>query len=137
MHAFGFDRLIGQRHASTFCRKHALSRSFQSKVSIPELNGKPGPAHLLELKDEIGLTNVQVAQITSIFEEMRSEAILAGERLIKAETVLSRAFEAEGLKPEKLKGLLRDTEAARAEGQIADAPFIGDACHARLLCHRI
>src|SRR4051812_39523929 len=32
-----------------------------------ELNGMPGPAHLLELKDQIGLTPDQVAAVQAIF----------------------------------------------------------------------
>lgn len=40
-----------------------------------ELNGVPGPAHLLELKDEIPLTPEQVTLLEDIVEEMRAAAI--------------------------------------------------------------
>ena len=80
-----------------------------------ELNGKPGPAHLLELKDEIGLSDEQVAQIMSIFEEMRREAIAAGERLIEAEAALSDAFAADRLDEDELEELVENAEAVRAE----------------------
>ena len=39
-----------------------------------ELNGVPGPAHLLELKDQIGLSAEQVRAIEEIFAQMKSEA---------------------------------------------------------------
>lgn len=39
-----------------------------------ELNGVPGPAHLLELEKEIGLDESQKAQIKLLFNTMRTEA---------------------------------------------------------------
>lgn len=47
-----------------------------------ELNGNPGPAHLLELKDEIGFIRDQAAAIEEIFATMQSEAQAAGKHLI-------------------------------------------------------
>ena len=41
-----------------------------------ELNGMPGPAHLLELKDQIPLTSDQVTKTQAILDEMRKAAIL-------------------------------------------------------------
>jgi hypothetical protein len=57
-----------------------------------ELNGVPGPAHLLEMKDEIPLDNVQVAAITTIYEKMKSQAIEQGDRLIALELELENHF---------------------------------------------
>ena len=44
-----------------------------------ELNGVPGPAHLLELKDKIPLSDNQVSKIRSIFDGMKARAIAQGE----------------------------------------------------------
>ena len=49
-----------------------------------ELNGMPGPAHLLELKDRIPLTADQAAAISAIFRDMRATAIAEAERLLLA-----------------------------------------------------
>ena len=57
-----------------------------------ELNGVPGPAHLLELKNRIPLTADQVTAITAIFDDMRAAAIAEGERLIAREQALETAF---------------------------------------------
>jgi Spy/CpxP family protein refolding chaperone len=85
-------------------------------LALPaELNGKPGPAHLLELADELELTPEQVAAIQAIHAEMQAEAVAAGERLIEAERALSDAFTGEGLTPERLSALIAASEAARAE----------------------
>lgn len=58
-----------------------------------ELNGVPGPAHLLEMKDEIPLDHAQVAAITKIFEQMKAQAIQQGERLIVLERELESHFQ--------------------------------------------
>jgi len=57
-----------------------------------ELNGMPGPAHLLEMKTEIGLTPAQVADIEALFNRMKASAKALGERLIALETDLNDAF---------------------------------------------
>lgn len=79
-----------------------------------ELNGVPGPAHLLELRDEIGLSPDQVAAIEAIFAAMQADAIAAGERLIAAEEAIEAAFRAGGLDDATLRGLIDEAAAARA-----------------------
>ena len=45
-------------------------------LALPaELNGMPGPAHLLELKDKIGLSEDQARDIQSLFDQMKQEHI--------------------------------------------------------------
>ena len=53
-----------------------------------ELNGVPGPAHLLELKDEIPLTKVQVVSITALFRKMKTHAVEHSNNLIALEKKL-------------------------------------------------
>jgi Spy/CpxP family protein refolding chaperone len=80
-----------------------------------ELNGAPGPAHLLELKDEIGLSAEQVAGIEAIFAAMQAEAVPAGERLIAAEAAIEAAFRAGGVPEDDLRALIDAAGAARTE----------------------
>ena len=80
-----------------------------------ELNGVPGPAHLLDLADEIGLDAGQVSAIAAIFEEMQAEARAAGRRYIAAEAAIEAAFRAGDLTPEKLRALIDAAAEARAE----------------------
>ncbi|QTF92195.1 hypothetical protein [Halomonas sp. BM-2019] len=85
-------------------------------LALPaELNGVPGPAHLLELRDEIPLGDGQVAEIEALFASMREAAIPAGERLIEAERAIEQAFAERRLDKERLRRLLAEAEAARAE----------------------
>lgn len=80
-----------------------------------ELNGMPGPAHLLELKDKIPLAPDQVAKSQALLDEMRKAAIPTGERLIAAEKALEAAFAAGKVDETSLRRLLADAESARTE----------------------
>lgn len=80
-----------------------------------ELNGMPGPTHLLELKDQIPLTEEQVTKTRALVDDMRKAALPAGERLIAAETALEAAFAKGGVDEASLRGLLAQAEFARAE----------------------
>lgn len=85
-------------------------------LALPaELSGWPGPAHVLELRDELGLTDAQVGQITAIRDAMRVDAIAAGERFIAAEAALSAAFADPDLGSEDLRALVEAAAAARAD----------------------
>ena len=79
-----------------------------------ELNGMPGPFHLLELKDEIPLTREQVTAITEIYERMREAAVAEGEHFIAAERALEDAFRAGAVTEKSLRALLDDIARSRA-----------------------
>ena len=57
-----------------------------------ELNGYPGPAHVLELADALELTPAQRDRTRRLHEAMRAEAVGLGERLIAEEADLDRSF---------------------------------------------
>jgi Spy/CpxP family protein refolding chaperone len=80
-----------------------------------ELNGMPGPAHLLELKDKIPLSQDQVAKTQKLFDDMRQASIAAGERLMTAETALEAAFAKGAVDESSLRRLLADAESAKTE----------------------
>lgn len=85
-------------------------------LALPaELNGRPGPAHLLELQEELHLSADQVKAISAIYEEMRAAAIVAGERFIAAEAALSDAFTGSDLSEDTLRDLIAEADEARAE----------------------
>ena len=80
-----------------------------------ELNGVPGPAHLLELRDELGLEAGQIAAIEDIFDAMQAEAQQTGERFIAAEAAIEAAFRDGGVTPGALRALIDTSASARAE----------------------
>ena len=57
-----------------------------------ELNGVPGPLHLLEMKTEIKLTSTQIAQIEEIYKDMKTRAVRLGTQLVEHERALDRYF---------------------------------------------
>jgi hypothetical protein len=62
-------------------------------LALPaELNGYPGPSHLLELAGPIGLTDAQRKAVRDLFDAMKAETIPIGEQLIAQETALDALF---------------------------------------------
>jgi Spy/CpxP family protein refolding chaperone len=59
-----------------------------------ELNGYPGPLHVLELADKLSLTAAQRATMEGLITTMRQDAVAAGEALIMAEAELDKLFAA-------------------------------------------
>ena len=57
-----------------------------------ELNGYPGPSHVLELSDQLSLSPEQRAQVEDLFRDMKREATVLGETLIAREASLDGAF---------------------------------------------
>jgi hypothetical protein len=76
-----------------------------------ELNGYPGPMHVLELAEPLGLTEAQRAKVQSLYEAMKAEAIPLGESLIAQEADLERQFRERSVSPASLS---RATEAIGA-----------------------
>lgn len=84
-----------------------------------ELNGYPGPRHVLDFGAQLGLTADQRAHIQQQFDAMKAEAVPLGQQLIAAERDLNAAFTERTITPERLKaataaigalrGKLRDT----------------------------
>ena len=85
-------------------------------LALPaELNGYPGPAHVLELQAELELTPMQVGKMEAIYDAMKVEAVAAGNSLIEAERSLDQGFRSGGLTPEALRALIGSAETARAK----------------------
>jgi hypothetical protein len=57
-----------------------------------ELNGYPGPSHVIELGERLGLSVAQRHRIQELFDGMKAETIPIGERLIVQEAELERQF---------------------------------------------
>lgn len=68
-----------------------------------ELNGYPGPAHVLELADKLGLTPGQRSTMQGLFDSMKAEALPLGSRLVEQEAALDRQFAMHTVTPESLK----------------------------------
>jgi len=80
-----------------------------------ELNGMPGPVHILEMKKEIDLTTEQETKINALFKEMKSQAIPLGKQLIALEKDLNDSFAEETITDESLKQILSKIANVRKE----------------------
>lgn len=80
-----------------------------------ELNGMPGPTHILEMREEIALTPEQARKIDAIRQRMQGEAIQVGTRLVDLESRLDKAFASGSVRPEDLRRAVAEIEAVRGE----------------------
>jgi Spy/CpxP family protein refolding chaperone len=69
---------------------------------VAELNGYPGPSHVLELGEPLGLTDAQRSRMQGLLEAMKGETIPIGERLIEQESGLERQFAGRTVTPASL-----------------------------------
>jgi hypothetical protein len=88
-------------------------------LALPaELNGYPGPVHVLELADKLGLSEQQRRQVQALFDAMKAEAVAVGATLIEHEVELDRQFSARTITPESLKAMT--VKIASTQGQLRE-----------------
>ena len=81
-----------------------------------ELNGIPGPVHLLEIKEEIDLSDEQILVIEDIYVKMKNEAVPLGLELIELERELNNHFANRTITNELLHQILQ--KIAQVHGQL-------------------
>lgn len=84
-----------------------------------ELNGYPGPAHVLELADALNLTAEQRAQSEKVFAQMQADARQLGKQLVDAERSIELAFRDKRINAELLEELT--ASAGEIESRIRNA----------------
>ena len=57
-----------------------------------ELNGYPGPRHVLDFAERLGLTQTQLGRTEALFASMQAETIYLGKNLILQERLLDQMF---------------------------------------------
>jgi Spy/CpxP family protein refolding chaperone len=88
-----------------------------------ELNGYPGPMHVLELATALGLSDEQRATVAGLFDAMKREAVPLGERLIAAETALDRQFADKTITAASLGEATRGIAALQGELRLAHLKY--------------
>jgi hypothetical protein len=71
-----------------------------------ELNGYPGPMHVLEFAERLELTPQEKLDTELIFTKMQTHAIRVGADLIEEERALDRLFASRSVNPENLRQAL-------------------------------
>ena len=78
-------------------------------MALPaELNGYPGPRHVLDLSDELELTDDQNNEIQALYNDMLPEAIRLGEEILAKEGALEEAFREGSIQDETLETQLSE-----------------------------
>lgn len=93
-----------------------------SQALAAELNGFPGPRHVLDLADRLALDSAQRAAIETLFDNMQVEAVAAGEAVLEAEADFDRAFR---------EGTITEDEVAAAAEEIGRLRGILRGIHLR------
>lgn len=75
---------------------------------VAELNGFPGPAHVLELAEQLQLLPEQKSKTLAIFEAMRSQAKTLGAQLVEAERQLEERFNSAEISESEIAQRLTD-----------------------------
>jgi Spy/CpxP family protein refolding chaperone len=78
-----------------------------------ELNGYPGPIHILQMADKINLTKEQKVKVNELFQQMRNKAIPLGIQLIQLEKQLNITFQNKTINKKSLDNQLSYIENVR------------------------
>lgn len=110
--AFQDAPYAGQQHRSIKSLsgeqiKGYLNGKGMGLAKAAELNHYPGPRHVLDLADKLGLSKDQIAQSEKLFQDMKTEAIAAGKQIIHAEKALDSLFANNVVTPETLEAQLQ------------------------------
>jgi len=81
-----------------------------------EVNGYPGPKHVLEFAERLELTEEQRAATEAMYAEMKERAMELGSRIVELERELDRAFKSGEASEEELARLTSDI--AETEGRL-------------------
>lgn len=88
-----------------------------ASLALPaELNGIPGPRHVLDLTDELALSRDQLAQIQEVYDRFRADVIPAGEGYLVALQALEEGFRARTITGDSLANIVADV--SRLEGDL-------------------
>ena len=94
-----------------------------------ELNGYPGPAHVLELSEKLVLSPAQKERIQKLFESMKAEATPIGARLIEQEGALDRQFASRAITSDALKDATIQIGMTQAELRNAHLKYHLETAH--------
>ncbi len=117
------------RHASPYAGEESRSVASLSAADVAdlldgkgwgfakpaELNGYPGPLHVLQLADKLGLTPEQRGQVQASFDRMAASARETGGKFVAAERELDAAFKSGAVDARLLRERIEAAEELRAE----------------------
>lgn len=79
-----------------------------SQALSAELNGFPGPRHVIDLAPDLDLSPGQRAAVEALFRDMQAEAIAAGRAVLDGEAELEAAFRSGSLSEDELAAMAEE-----------------------------
>jgi Spy/CpxP family protein refolding chaperone len=96
-----------------------------------ELNRYPGPAHVLDLADRLGLTPDQKARTEALFKRMETDARDLGRAMVDQETTLDRLFASRRITRAQLAATLE--QIGRLQGRLRQVHLEAHVAQAEIL----
>jgi hypothetical protein len=114
-YAAGFDAQARVRGLSPDEMRQIRAGEGAGFARAAELNGLPGPRHVLDLAAELGLSREQFEQIQAVYEATRADAIGVGQQYLTSHESLEQDLRARRLTTGGLAARHADVSALRAE----------------------
>jgi hypothetical protein len=80
--------------------------AFGGMAKLAELNGYPGPRHVLDLANELKLSDEQKKNITTIYDDMKMKAIELGQKIVNIERIANEEFVNKSITDAQMKQLI-------------------------------
>jgi hypothetical protein len=80
--------------------------AFGGMAKLAELNGYPGPRHVLDLTNELKLSDEQRKNITTIHDDMKEKAIELGQKIVNIERITNEQFVNKSITDTQMKQLI-------------------------------
>ena len=103
-----------------------------------ELNGYPGPRHVLELADALALDATQLRATRRLRDDMQARASALGREIVEVETALDRAFALQTIdradlqrRTAKIAALAGQLRAVHLEAHLAQRALLSESQNAR------
>ena len=103
-------KALSQGQVDEYLKGHGMGLALAA-----ELNGYPGPKHVLELARDLDLAASQVQQVQEIFDAMHVEAVALGEQIVEFERELDDLFRAGKIDDVSLERNLADLGVTQGE----------------------
>jgi Spy/CpxP family protein refolding chaperone len=76
---------------------------FEGMAKLAELNGYPGPRHVLDMAEEMQLSTKQKEEVENLYKDMKEQAIPLGENIVELEKEMNDGFVSKNITSEELE----------------------------------
>jgi Spy/CpxP family protein refolding chaperone len=80
--------------------------AFGGMAKLAELNGYPGPRHVLDLANELKMSNEQKENITTIYDNMKIKSVELGQEILNVEKIANEEFINKTITDSQMKQLI-------------------------------